>query len=212
MTEQNTTGTPEATEGISETLGTAEGPWAPASPSEVEEDPVPGRDEVSGAQEPQPEEADDATEDPDEPDDGHDSDPRLTKARREAQRLRQRAKDAEAEVSALREQVARHNAAEVARHAERLGLRDGGDLLLDPEVEVEALLTDGAVNPQKVADAVDVVLERHPGWRAPTLPRGARPGGPAEGQSVADWVSTLRSGSASGDGAGAADWSQVLRR
>lgn len=87
---------------------------------------------------------------------------------------RRRAQAAEAERDALAETLHRVRVAEVHRlAADRVAVP--GDLF-DFGLELDEVLTeDGLIDPDKVSEAIDVVLETRPGLAAAQLIKGPRP-------------------------------------
>lgn len=139
--------------------------------------------------EPEPEPTDDAQQAPEaaETSDAADQEPtgKLAKVRAEAQGLRGRLRDTEAERDSLAERVAALQRAEVVRLAAGAGRLADGEDLFRGEVDQAGLLgDDGAVDPELVAAAVAGVLAARPHWAHRPGPRpdpsqGARSEAPA---------------------------------
>ncbi|GAA3728812.1 hypothetical protein HDA32_000117 [Spinactinospora alkalitolerans] len=91
-----------------------------------------------------------------------------SKARREAQGLRTRLREAEAALEAAQSRLEAMQRAEVTRLAGE-HLADGADLFVGGDVEMASLLADdGTVNAEAVAEAAKRVVEQRPHWAAPT--------------------------------------------
>ena len=117
----------------------------------------------------------------------------LARTRREAAGYRTRLREAEAERDGLRQQIERYRRQEIdALVSDRL---DPGDFGLLVEM-TELLDDDGAVDPEKVNEAVDRVLAERPHWKKQAPPvdfgggaRGTRPQRPSFGQALKNAMS-----------------------
>ena len=137
----------------------------------------------------------DATEPVDAPDAGN----------REAARYRTRLREVEAERDQLLGVVTGYRRSEVEKAAEDAGLVRGSDLF-DLGANMDDLMTDGTVDPEKVGGAVAAVLKDRPHWAkpAPGLDLGMREVVPAVRSS--GWSEVLRAAPrSSGWGAPAQD-------
>lgn len=114
---------------------------------------------------PEPEETPTDAENAAESDDGKKGNP-------EAAKWRVRFREAETELEALRSRVADMQAADISRLATGPGkLHDGGDLLLTAQI-ADLLNDEGAVDPEKVSEAVKALAQRKPHLARPAFEDG----------------------------------------
>jgi hypothetical protein len=125
----------------------------PETPPERRPEPQEGAEEAT-----QPEPSEDAPRPPE------GAAPTAEEGGSEVARLRREAARYRTERNRLAERVAAFQRTEVERvAAERL--EDGSDVWRHDGTELDSLLTDqGEVDPERVAEAVENVLEAHPGW------------------------------------------------
>lgn len=126
------------------------------------------------------------------------TDPRLSKARNEAQRLRTRLRDAENERDGLAATVDRYQRAEISRQAEGPGKLHSGDDLLN-SVTVADLVDDaGEIDTDAVQAAVDQLRHDKPHYGAPAAPASKPqqvmygPSADTTPESGSSWTTLLR--------------------
>lgn len=89
----------------------------------------------------------------------------IAEVRREAAKHRTKAREAEDRADKLAERLAVSHKREATQLAAK-HLADGADLFRDGEVDLAGLLDDdGDLDPQKVTDAAEGVVERQPHWQ-----------------------------------------------
>jgi len=139
----------------------------------------------------------DSPEEPEAPEQEPDDDNRLSKVRAEAQGLRGRLRDTEAERDGLAERVAAFQRAEVVRLATgKDQMADGSDLFRAGVDQATLLGDDGSVDPERVQAAVTDVLTARPHWRHRTSPKAdhSQGGGSPADDGGPSWSDVLESG------------------
>ena len=160
--------------------------------SEAENTPEEPSDPLEGTSTTQ-----DAPEEPEALEREPDDDNRLSKVRAEAQGLRGRLRDTEAERDGLAERVAAFQRAEVVRLATgKDQMADGSDLFRAGVDPASLLGDDGSVDLERVQAAVDDVLDARPHWRHRTSPKAdhSQGGGSPAADSGPSWADVLKSG------------------